>query len=100
RGQGSPPPVDQDPPPPALRRCIGGATFLSATSEPCAFSLIGASSWTPFSTPFLRSSASRILAFRSSLVMDHSNRRGTHHPAMHRHRWPPICSVHREATID
>ena len=28
----------QAPPPPALRRCIGLATFLSLTSEPCAFS--------------------------------------------------------------
>ena len=54
------------PPPPALRRCISGAP--PTTSDPWAFSRTGLSSGTPFSFEFLRSRASRIFAFRSSLA--------------------------------
>ena len=54
----------QEPPPPALRRCIFGAP--PTTSDPCAFSLLGPSLGTPRSLDFLRSSASRIFAVRSS----------------------------------
>src|SRR3954469_3222909 len=65
--------LSHEPPPPALRRCIFGPP--PTTSEPCAFSARGPSSWTPSSPFFLRpafflSRASRILAFRSSLAPD------------------------------
>ena len=56
----------QDPPPPALRRRILGPAS-AVTSDPCAFSLTAASFGTPRSLDCLRSSASRILALRSSL---------------------------------
>ena len=55
----------QEPPPPAFRRCIFGPA-PPWTSEPWAFSFSGASSGTPFALAFLRSRASRILAFMSA----------------------------------
>src|SRR6476469_10692046 len=63
----------QEPPPPALRRCILGAA-PPVTSEPWAFSRTGPSADRPPLPPplFLRSSASRIFALRSSLAPDSS----------------------------
>src|SRR5687767_6725276 len=62
----------QEPPPPALRRCIFGAA-PPVTSEPCAFSLSGLSPCRPLVPPcFFFSNASRIFALRSSLAPDSS----------------------------